>query len=529
MKYITKISLFFFFAVFFVVIFLLALNVANLYSFNDLYINSAFADEIFTESTHQGLNSRQNRYKKLRKRQDFSMLAKISEKAVVNISGKLTKKDDKGKKLKDNEIKITSLGSGFIISKDGYVLTNSHVVDKMEDIVVRFDGDLTPYKATLLGQDPQIDIALLKIKSDRKDFNFLYLGDSDKLNVGEWVVAIGNQFQLGQTVTAGIVSAVSRQVQGIQASPFANYIQTDASINPGSSGGPLLNSKGQVVGVNTAIFSPSRFGGAGFNIGIGFSTPINRVKKIINQLKEQGKVERGALGVIIQQVDEEVKEALNLPKIKGALVADILKGSVAEKIGIRAGDVIIKFNNYDINDFGELSLRVSEVPLGKEYELELIRDGVIIKKLVKIDKFDFEKATKEDKKNEPKKEDYTLGLLLKEINKKLVDILQIDDNGEGVLVVDIDEDVAYLDSGIQRGDLIKEMAGKKVKTLNDVKLIVNNLKEDKPFLILVKRGKNSRYLIYKIENKTKEDVIKKETKEKHEKEEINEKINEDKK
>ena len=449
-------------------------------------------DEIYKEGVNPNF-LRKN--KKIRKRQDFSKLAKIAEYAVVNISGKLVKKDAKDK---ETELKGASLGSGFIISPDGFVLTNNHVIDSVKDITLRFDGDLTPYKATLLGQDPQIDIALLKIDSERNDFNFLYLGDSDALKVGEWVIAIGNQFQLGQTVTAGIVSAVSRQVQGNQSSPFANYIQTDASINPGSSGGPLLNQKGQVVGVNTAIFSPSRFGGSGFNIGIGFSTPINQVKKIINQLKEQGKVERGALGVIIQQVDEDIKEALNLTKIKGALVADVLKDSVAEKLGIKAGDVVIRFNNYEINDFGELSLRVSEAPLGGTYPLTLIRNGKEITFEAKIDKFDFEKVEKESKEGKNNDKDYILGLLLKEINKKLVDILQIDDNGEGVLVTDIKEDIAYLDSGIQRGDLIKEFAGKKILTVNDVKEVVENLTEDKPFLILVKRGKSTRYLVYKI-------------------------------
>lgn len=468
------------------------LLLVNIIDSNDLTINSAKAQEIYQEGINQNFIKKN---KKIRKKQDFSKLAKIAENAVVNISGKLIKK---GAKDKETEVKGASLGSGFIISPDGYVLTNNHVIDSVKDIVLRFDGDLTPYRAILLGQDPQIDIALLKIDTDRKDFNFLYLGNSDELQVGQWVIAIGNQFQLGQTVTAGIVSAVSRQVQGNQVSPFANYIQTDASINPGSSGGPLLNQKGQVIGVNTAIFSPSRFGGSGFNIGIGFSTPINQVKKIISQLKERGKVERGALGVIIQQVDEDVKEALNLSKIRGALIADVLKDSVAEKIGIKSGDVIINFNNYEINDFGELSLRVSEAPLGGTYPLTLIRKGEEITLQAKIDKFDFEKLEKDDKENKNKNEEYILGLLLKEVNKKLVDILQIEDNGEGVLITDLKEDEVYLESGIQRGDLIKEIAGKKIVTLNDVKEITSTLKEDKPFLILVKRGKSTRYLVYKI-------------------------------
>lgn len=448
--------------------------------------NNVKAQNLFKEGIPQIMQNQ----KRFQRRQDFSRLVKSAEKAVVNISGILVKK---GKEEATGE-KVTSLGSGFVISEEGYILTNNHVIDSSENIKIRFDGDLKQYNAEVVGKDPQVDIALLKIKEDKNKFNFLYLGNSDELHVGEWVVAIGNQFQLGQTVTAGIVSAVSRQVQGNQAFPFANYIQTDASINPGSSGGPLLNTKGQVVGINTAIFSPSRFGGAGFNIGIGFSTPINQVKKIINQLKEQGKVDRGALGIIIQQVDEDVKEALNLDKISGALVADVLKNSVAEKIGIKAGDVVIGFNGFEIKDFSELSLRVSEMPLGSQAKILLIRNGKILTLDVTINKFEI-KDEKDKKEN--KKEDFIMGLLLKDMNKKLADVLQLED-AEGVLITDINDDEAFLDSGIQRGDLIKEVAGKKINSVFDVKEAIKSMHENKPFLILLKRGEHTRYLIYKL-------------------------------
>ncbi len=442
----------------------------------------------------EGIPPLMQKQKRVFKRQNFSKLVKIAEKAVVNISGELVKKEKENGKEEFDGGKIVSLGSGFIISKEGFILTNNHVIESAKNIKVRFDGDMKQYSAKILGKDPQVDIALLKIIEARNDFNFLYLGDSDKLHVGEWVIAIGNQFQLGQTVTAGIVSAVSRQVQGNQAFPFANYIQTDASINPGSSGGPLLNTRGQVVGINTAIFSPSRFGGAGFNIGIGFSTPMNQVKKIINQLKEQGKVDRGALGIIIQQVDEEVREALNLEKISGALVADVLKNSVAEKIGIKIGDVVTNFNDFQIKDFSELSLRVSEMPLGSKAKIGLIRNGKFLTLNATINKFD---AKDDEKKKKEKDEDYIMGLLLKDMNKKLADVLQLEDF-EGVLITDIKDDEAFLDSGIQRGDLIKEVAGKKITNVIDVKNAIKSKSLNKPFLILLKRGEHTRYLIYKL-------------------------------
>ena len=257
-----------------------------------------------------------------------------------------------------------SLGTGVIIDKEGFILTNNHVVEMADEIKVKL-ADEREYLAKIIGRDQKTDLALIKIDSD-KPLSPLPLGDSDKLEVGEWVVAIGNPFGLGNTVTAGIVSAKYRQ---IGQSSYDNYIQTDASINPGNSGGPLLNTAGEVVGINTAIFSQS-----GGNIGIGFAVPINMAKDLIPQLKK-GKVVRGWLGVMIQKITPELKQKLDLKDEKGALVADLTPGGPAEKAGIQRGDVIVSFNGKEIKEMNELPYVVASTPVGKSATVEVLRKG----------------------------------------------------------------------------------------------------------------------------------------------------------
>jgi serine protease Do len=262
------------------------------------------------------------------------------------------------------KFKQRGLGSGFIIDKDGYILTNNHVVEKTDEIKVIL-SDESEFDATIVGRDPKTDLALIRIETD-KELLPLPLGDSDKLLVGDWVVAIGNPFGLGNTVTAGIVSAKYRR---IGAGAYDDFIQTDASINPGNSGGPLLNLSGEVVGINTAIFSQS-----GGNIGIGFAIPVNMARDLIPQLRK-GKVVRGWLGVMIQKITPELEEKLGLKGDQGALVADVTAGGPAEKAGIKRGDVIVSFDGKAVEEMNDLPYIVATTPVGKKVEVEIIRDG----------------------------------------------------------------------------------------------------------------------------------------------------------
>ena len=267
---------------------------------------------------------------------------------------------------------LRSLGSGFIVSEEGYIITNNHVIEEADEIKVRL-SDKEEFDATIIGRDAKTDIALIKIDPP-KDLPFVKLGDSDELKVGEWVMAIGNPFGLSQTVTVGIVSAKWRK---IGAGPYENFIQTDAAINQGNSGGPLFNIKGEVVGVNTAIFSTT-----GGNIGIGFATPINLAKSVVNQLKEQGRVVRGWLGVIVQTVTPELAETFGLEEKKGALVADIDEEGPSAKAGIEKGDIILTFDGKEITQMDELPLIVAQTPVGKKVDLEIMRNGKKITKEV---------------------------------------------------------------------------------------------------------------------------------------------------
>jgi serine protease Do len=260
------------------------------------------------------------------------------------------------------EFKGQSLGSGFIIKKNGLILTNNHVIEKADKIIVRL-SDEREFEAKVIGRDEKTDLALIKI-SDQKNLPTARLGDSDRLDVGEWVMAIGNPFGLEQTVTVGIVSAKGRAIgDGL----FDDYIQTDASINPGNSGGPLFNIKGEVIGINTAI-NPS-------GQGIGFAIPINQVKKVLDQLEIYGKIRRGWLGVMIQELNEDLASSFHLKNKNGALISDVFENSPAFKAGLQRGDVIVEFDGKKISQMRMLPLIVAETPIGKEVNLKTIRDG----------------------------------------------------------------------------------------------------------------------------------------------------------
>jgi serine protease Do len=315
----------------------------------------------------------------------FSQLAKMASPAVVNIGavrvsgkkdlrpfGDLFGKDNPLNQFfkrffgdqKDRDFKQESLGSGFIIDKGGYILTNNHVVEKSEEIHVTL-SDGKKFEAKIVGRDPKTDIALIRIEAGTP-LTPLRLGDSDQEEVGDWVLAIGSPFGLGNTVTAGIVSAKYRK---IGTGPYDDFIQTDASINPGNSGGPLLNTKGEVIGINTAIFSQS-----GGSIGIGFAIPINMAKDLLPQLKK-GEVIRGWLGVRIQGVTSDLAEKFGLAEAKGALVSEVSEGGPADKAGIVRGDVIIAFDGKEVKTMADLPYIVSTTPVGKTVKVEIIRKG----------------------------------------------------------------------------------------------------------------------------------------------------------
>ncbi|MBI4490206.1 MAG: Do family serine endopeptidase [Deltaproteobacteria bacterium] len=266
--------------------------------------------------------------------------------------------------LPRGSLRQRSLGSGFIIGGDGSILTNHHVVENARKIVVKL-ADGREFEAKVIGKDPKTDIALIKIKG-HGNVSVAPLGDSDRLQVGEWIVAIGNPFGLDNTVTAGIVSAKGRH---IGAGPYDNFIQTDASINPGNSGGPLINTRGEVVGINTAIVSQT-----GGNIGIGFATPINLVKEVLPQLKAKGKVTRGWFGVAVQKVTPEIAESLGLDKARGALVAQVSKDAPAERAGIKMGDVIIEFDGKEIKDSNDLPIVVARTPVDRRVRVKVLRE-----------------------------------------------------------------------------------------------------------------------------------------------------------
>jgi len=355
------------------------------------------------------------------------------------------------------------------------------VIEKTDEIKVKLANE-KEFNAKIIGRDPKTDLALIRIDT-REDLKPLPLGDSDHLEVGDWVVAIGNPFGLGQTVTAGIVSAKYRH---IGAGSYDNFIQTDASINPGNSGGPLLNTKGEVVGINSAIYS--RTGGS---IGIGFAIPINMAKNLLPQLKA-GKVIRGWLGVMIQKITEELKDKLKLKDVRGALVADVTSGGPAEKAGIRRGDVIISFDGKAIKEMNELPLIVASTPVDKSVTVEVLRKGKKKRITVQIGKLQEEKEAEAETK-----EKSDLGMTVQEITPELVRDFNLSEKS-GLIVVQVEKNSAAEEAGIRQGDIIVEIDQETVKNTTEYRKKINSYKKGDTVLFLVKRGGNTLYLTLKI-------------------------------
>lgn len=369
-----------------------------------------------------------------------------------------------------------SLGSGFIIDQEGYIITNNHVIEGASEIRVRLSNE-KEFPAEMVGRDPKTDIALIKIKSSHKDLPVVELGDSDKLEIGEWVMAIGNPFGLAHTVTVGIVSAKGRV---IGSGPYDDFIQTDASINPGNSGGPLFNLRGEVVGINTAIVASGQ--------GIGFAIPINMAKDIIPQLKKKGKVTRGGIGVYVQKLTPDLAQSFGLEKSKGALVADVVPGSAAEQAGIRRGDVIIKFNGKDIDEMNELPKIVASTPVGKEVEVVVLREGKPITLKVKVGEL-----KEEGPPMALEKAQVDLGMTVQEITPEIARQLRLKDMA-GVIVSQVEPGGLADEAGIQRGDVIREINGQPISKISDYEAALNKIKKGGIVRLLIKRGERSLYL-----------------------------------
>lgn len=379
------------------------------------------------------------------------------------------------------EFKQRSLGSGFIIDKEGYILTNNHVVEKAQVIKVKLT-DGKEYDAKVIGKDAKTDIALIKINA-KHDLPVARLGDSDKLEVGDWVVAIGNPFGLEHTVTAGIVSAKGRV---IGAGPYDDFIQTDASINPGNSGGPLFNLNGEVVGINTAIVATGQ--------GIGFAIPINIAKEMLQQLKSKGKVIRGSLGVRIQDVTPEIAKNFGLKDPEGALVADVIEGSPAEKAGIKSGDIIVAYNNKKIKNRDSLPRLVGATEIGKKVKVGIIRDGKRIDLDVVIGELTEEKL--QASRRQEIEKDY--GLVVQNITPEIAKHFNLKDY-RGVIVTDVQPGSPAQDADIRQGDIIKKIGRRNIRNSNDFRDAMkrSNIKEG--IVIFLRRDNVTFYTVLRDE------------------------------
>ena len=374
----------------------------------------------------------------------------------------------------------SGLGSGFIIDSNGTILTNYHVVNDAQKISVTVSDGKT-YDAKVVGKDQKSDIAVIKINAGR-ELPAVTLGDSDRLEVGEWVMAIGNPFGLDHTVTSGIVSAKGRQ---IGAGPYDNFIQTDASINPGNSGGPLLNLRGEVVGINTAIFSQS-----GGNIGIGFAIPSNSVKDLLPQLRDKGKVVRGYVGATVQKISPEIAESLGLKQTGGALVADVVRGGPAEKAGLKVGDVIVEFDKKIIKDSADLPAAVARVAPGTSVQLKIAREGKQISLPITVGEM---KDSEVIASIGPESD---LGLTVQPVTPDIAQSLWLE-RAEGLVVASVKPGSAADDAGLRSGDVITQVNRHPVKNLADYNREISRTEKTKSVLFLVHRGESSVFLALK--------------------------------
>ena len=390
------------------------------------------------------------------------------------------------------ERKATGLGSGFIIDSKGIVVTNNHVIQGAEDIVVSVNGS-KEYKAKVIGKDPYMDLAVLQIESDEK-FIPVSFGDSDKARVGDWVIAIGNPYGFGGTVTTGIISSRNRDI-GL--TRYDDFIQTDASINVGNSGGPLFDLNGKVVGINTAIIAPGRSG----SIGIGFAIPSNSASKVIEQLIEFGETKRGWLGVRIQVVTEEIAEVEKLEKPEGALVANVSEGSPAAKGGIKPGDIILEFDGKKVDTMRTLPKLVAQTKVGKRVEVKIWRNQQLISKKVLLGRLESSKEYKAENQTEPDKDIIVeaLKISVRDLNKNDISKRELPKNSTGVVVTKISENSPL--KFVSVNDVIVELQKKKITNSNQFLKLVNDIlnKGQKTLMFAIYNSKNQRsYLTVKL-------------------------------
>ncbi len=407
--------------------------------------------------------------------------------------------DQEGKQPLERGAKprATSLGSGFVISPDGYIVTNNHVIAGADEVVVTFSDNIT-LKAEIVGRDPKTDLAVLKVESEDPLVHVAW-GDSDAARVGNWVIAIGNPFGLGNTVTAGIISARARD---INAGPFDDFIQTDASINRGNSGGPLFNMDGLVIGINTAIYSPS-----GGSVGIGFSVPSNLARNVIHQLREYGETRRGWLGVRIQTVTEDLAEGLNLEDTGGALVASVSPDSPASEAGLQVGDVILSFDGKLVGTMRRLPRIVAETQIDKPVQVEIWRDGEVVTLDVVVGRLDEgqpQVVAAPKKSGDPVVEEISgLGLTVSSLTSEVRAQFNLDADIQGVMVVRVDDSGGAAEKGIRPGDLIVEIAQRKVASPSELISAIESEREQGKgtVLLLVDRQGDLQFVAVRISSK----------------------------
>jgi serine protease Do len=437
----------------------------------------------------------------------FVYIAQKVKPAVVNISAESVT-EDKFHNFMDDEFfrrffgmppggedqprkrVMENLGSGFIISKEGYILTNNHVVKDAEEVTVTL-SDEHKYKAEIVGTDSETDLALLKITVDY-DLPVLELGNSDSILVGDWVIAVGNPFPnlgLDRTVTVGVVSAKGRKglVFGGDIPSYQNYIQTDASINPGNSGGPLIDLNGRAIGVNSAIASPS-----GGNVGIGFAIPINLAQKIADQLKTEGVVSRGYLGILPQDITYELKEAQNLASTEGILVAQVEDGTPADKAGLKVGDVIIGFNGKKVEDAQQFRFLVADAGPGADTKMDVLRDGKEKTIDVKLGDRAELLSSAGGQRGQQGESDKWLGLEVETPSRQNSERFNIDMDEQGAVIVSIEPGSAADDAGLRPGDIILKIAGTDIKDAGDFYDVARDMKDvTKPISFYIKRGNSN--------------------------------------
>jgi serine protease Do len=392
------------------------------------------------------------------------------------------------------------LGSGVIVSKDGYILTNFHVVHGADEIEIK-TSDKRTFSAEIVGVDSLSDVAVLKIKGPAKDLAVAYLGDSDKLRVGEWVMAVGNPFALTSTVTQGIVSALGRR-DDKNPTQYQNYIQTDAAINPGNSGGALVNLDGELIGINTMIYTTS----GGF-MGIGMAIPINMAKRVMEDIIYHGRVTRGWLGVQIQDVNDAMRSALGLGERKGVLISDVFKGQPADKAGIRRGDVVLAIDGKAVESSNDLKNTVAVIEPGKKIPVVIYRGGKELTVTVVLNERDEGSVNKiasgTGKSSSEGGGDTAgaLGLSVSNLTDKIRQQYNLEENAAGVVVTDVDQSSQAAGEGVQPGDVVVELNRQQIASVKDFVKVAKSIKPESAVLFLIRRGESTLYLAFTLRGK----------------------------